>query len=356
MKNPKPTQLRKLLLDLADKIATAPLASEIQGDQSLYGMRMGKAGRALSKAKAALAEDKMGSCRSALERGMLHLAIAELHRNNIVGRTSNLHQVKIFTSEAGSAEEAMFDLISAVCKIKVLIEYKQLSPSRHVKTKLAALVLAIQENIEKYAADETASRHVEILTDCQALLYRSQFLYARLSGEILLPEKSKPQVLKDLHQLSFRAGAVSYRASRQDSSATREQRRTLEKFTESALQAYAEEEIAEMHKFFRLASIEAESLDKYLEAHPEIIDQAKSEDTVSLKEALSDLQNLISVYFDQSEEAQNALRDLRSEYADLNKLIRQRAWLKARQKLKACREHSFIFEREISKIIGREAK
>lgn len=221
-----------------------------------------------------------------------------------------------------------------------------------MRTKLAALVLSLQENIEKYAADTGALHHADVLIDCQASLYWSQFLYARLSGELLLPEKPKSSTaLKELHQLSFKAGKVSFSGAKHSVSATKEQRRTLEKFMEAALKAYSDEDDSEFNKFARLATIEAEALQKYLESHPEQ-EQSDSTKVTTLKEALLDLENLISTYYPDEESLQNRLSDLKQHYSELKKLVRQGSWPEATEALKRCRSSNLDFQTKISKIIN----
>lgn len=340
---------KKLLLKLADQIAVAPRADDVGGDRLLYAVRLDKARRALSKAKAALAQDDFSLCTATLNRGLLHLAMAQLHRSDIPART--LGALTAYRFAPGSCEEAIYELIEAICKIKVLIEYKKLKPSRHVRTKLAALVLSLQENIEKYAADAGALHHADILIDCQASLYWSQFLYARLSGELLLPEKTKSSAaLKELHQLSFKAGKVSFSGAKNSASATKEQRRTLEKFMEATLKAYSDEDDSDFNKFARLAAIEAEALQKYLESHSEQ-EQSDPDKGTTLKEALLDLENLISTYYPDDESLQNRLSDLKQHYSELKKLVRQGSWSEAMETLKRCRSSNLDFQTKISKII-----
>jgi hypothetical protein len=340
---------KKLLLKLADQIAVAPRADDVGGDRLLYGVRLDKARRALSKAKAALAQDDFALCTATLNRGLLHLAMAQLHRSDIPAKA--LGALNEYKFAPGSCEEAIYELIEAICKIKVLIEYKKLKPSRHLRTKLAALVLSLQENIENYAGDTEALHHADILIDCQASLYWSQFLYARLSGELLLPEKTKSSAaLKELHQLSFKAGKVSFIGAKQSASATKEQRRTLEKFMEAALKAYSDEDDSDFNKFARLATIEGEALQKYLESHPEQ-EQSDPIKVTTLKEALLDLENLISTYYPDDEILQNRLSDLKQHYSELKKLVRQGSWSEALEALKRCRSSNLDFQTKISKII-----
>jgi len=342
---------KKLLLKLADQIATAPGANDVGGDRVLYGVRIEKARRALNKAKAALAQDDFKLSTATLYRGLLHLAMAELHRSNLPAQA--LGALNDYKFASGSCEEAIYELIEAVCKIKVLIEYKKLNPSRHVRTKLAALVMSLQDNIEQYATDEDGLRHADVLIDCQASLYWSQFLYVRLSGELLLAEKAKANAaLKELHHLSFKAGKMSFSGAKQNASATKEQRRTLEKFMEATFKAYGDEDMDEFNKFARLAAIEADSLQKYMETHPEQEQEENQSRTATLREGLYDLENLISTYYPENETLRNRLTDLKHQYAELKKLVRQAAGPEAQEVLKRCRSSNSAFRTEISKIIG----
>lgn len=334
------SEAEKLLVKLADSLA---LAQGETGQSELGMRRIEKARHALTKATSAVADNKLELAEEICRRGLIHLQIATLHRQNLLACRQDP------SISAGGAEEAILELIEAICKIKVLIQYKKLTPSRHLRTHLAKVVLKLQNIIEDYAADKEARHHSEVLLAAQAELYRSQFLYARLSGEILLSESNRS---RQLYYLSAKAGRLSREAAHINE--LKEQRRALENHLQEALNAFADEDQEELDKFIRLTTIEAAALQKFLESWQQPGPLSDSSATAAkLKDRLQELAAVIALYH-QDERATlmvSNLKILRQQYVELKRAIRQGDWPEASERLRACLECRKELAGEFSKII-----
>lgn len=335
------SEAEKLLVNLANSLAIAQSKS---ADSELSKRRVEKARHALTKATSAIADNKLELAEEICRRGLIHLQIADLHHQNLLDSHQDL------TINKAGAEDAILELIEAICKIKILIQYKKLSPSRHLRTRLAAVVLKLQNIMEDYAADHQARHHNEILLAAQAELYRSQFLYARLSGEILLSESSHS---RQLHYLSVKAGQLCRLAAHINE--LKEQRRVLENHLQEALNAFADEEQEELDKFIRLTTIEADALQKFLESSE--LDGSLTyagAPPAKLKDRLQELAAVLALYHQDEKAALmvSNLKILRQEYIELKRSIRQGDWPKAAEFLRACLDRKKILDGEISKIIN----
>jgi len=275
-------QAENSLKRLATAIAEMPEVVDFQAGNyiGLYVDRVEKAKRTYAKAIKALGSDNAELAIEHAERGLLHLQLADIHGRHSPSSNLSLiaNEVGKPKSEAGGCEEIITLLADCICKIKLLAEYKNIQLSSVLKERLTLIVQSLQDAIENYArADHTTAFDTAI----NGLVW-SQYVYGRLSSDVLLPVQDQAKTLRGLYKLALEAGLASFEPICLATSDGLEKIERLEGFLQLALGAYIDGDINELDKYVRLGSIEAGALSKYAEKakNQALVNELKPEATV----------------------------------------------------------------------------
>ena len=252
------------LSKLATAIADAPDASDLQvcNYTALYTLRLGKANRAYAKAVNAMAADEPLLSIDHAERGLLHLQIASIHAHTEVVPLSP-NQTNAPSYPSGGCEEAIQLLGDAICRIKLLAEYKNIELSKDLRGRLSTVVQNLQDAIENYGRED---QRMAFDTAVGGLVW-CQYIYARLAGDALYPAKQQGKPIRGLYKLAQDAGLAAFDPLSRQTKDGRQKINALEDVLQSALNAYFDNGIDEMEKFVRLGEIEATSLTRFVAAN-----------------------------------------------------------------------------------------
>ena len=363
----------KMLAALADALAEAPALNEVEPGTytELYTERLLRAKRAYEKGLAALALDDVELSLAKAESGLLHLEIGLRHLRTLKGPLAAA-AVELPSFEGGGCEEQITRLSDAIGKIKQFVEYKGLVPAKSLKERLAIVVQSFQDAIENYARADHATAY-DIAT---IGLIWAQYIYARLAADTMLAPAQQLRRLRPLYvfaQLAGQAGSEPLCARRTECLV---KINNLEKFLQSAVAAYFDNDIAAMDKFIQLGEIEAGALAKQAarianplpegdeaaeeKAHSELeaaLAVATADDGIesapekgTLKRLTAAIRRLIERHHPKPHKALVAVRELQSNSALLRRAMRQESWQEASRLLDLCQAEKQILLREIEKM------
>jgi hypothetical protein len=343
------------LSKLATAIADAPDAGDLEANSylALYKMRVDKAKRAFAKAMHAMANNESSACIDHAERGLFHLQIASIHGHTEVGQLS-ASEAGAQSFASGGCEESIVQLADAIFRIKLLAEYKNIDPSKDLRRRLSNVVQNLQDAIENYGRGEDT-----LAFDLAAIgLVWCQYIYARLSGDALCPQKQQAKPLRGLYKLALDAGSAAIDPVSRQTKDGRKKITSLEEYLQSALNAYFEEDQVEMDKFVRLGGIETTSLIRYVARvkTKELVSAMQADKLVetkpnqSFKQISSEIRELIDRHHPEPDQALLALEALHFDVSALRRAMRDEDWQDAQRLIGACRYENDILSREISKM------
>ena len=352
-----------LLTELADLIAEAPDAVELTpGTYSeLYTLRLDRARRAYAKALRAMSGDELEYCIAHAESGLMHFELAQRHARTSQ-TTLSASQLEVPHFPEGGCEEIMQALGDAICRIKQYVEYKGVFPIKPLRELIAMTVQSLQDAVENYARAD----HGTALDIAGPALVWSQYIYARLANDTLVPTADQPKRLRLLFNFAQQAGQAGWEPVCEQTEAGLEKVQNLESFLQSALMADLDNDINEMDKFIRLGEIEANALLKTTPKMRRIDRKSESEGAAvadtsddgksgavnkgSFKRITGAIGDLIDRYHPQPHKASVALRELQSNSIALRRAMRGQSWQEASRLIAVCRDENAILVREIGKM------
>jgi hypothetical protein len=371
---PSPTErATKMLATLADALAEAPSPGEVEPGTygELYCERLGRAKRAYERGLEAIALDDVELCLTRSESGLLQLELGLRHLRTLKGPlAAAAMDLPLF--EGGGCEEQITKLGDAIGRIKQFVEYKGLVPAKSLKERLAIVVQSFQDAIENYARADHATAY-DIAT---IGLIWSQYIYARLSADTLLAPAQQLRRLRPLYQFAHSAGQAGSEPVCARSDEGQVKITNLEKFLQSSIVAYFDNDIIAMDKFIQLGEIEAGALLKYAaraagsfkedesadnHSGPAALESALAAATAddgmesgpekgSLKRLTAAIRRLIERHHPKPHKALVALRELQSNSVLLRRAMRQESWQEANRLLDLCQAEKQILLRETEKM------
>ncbi len=352
--------LSKLSLSVAE--CSSIDTSDASVHNELYELRLEKARRAHQKAKSALSSDNYGDSSEHAVRGLLHLDLALNH----------LHSGKIdlgqMTAPApafdgGGSEELISMLTDAICRIKLIVEYKTITLNKALTHRLSQVVQLLQDAIEFYGQCEEeggdADNQARKATECG--LVWAQFIYGQLTGDELYPKKSLNKSIRVLNQFAWQstAGIFSAISTLHKIKDARLHLSSLEESLHDALNAYLEGNDEELEKFLRLGKIEATSLFKYKEIATKDLDSSiveqgqvdlSTSDNPSLRENLVEMTDLLVKHHPDPRSPASTTEQLQVQLSNLKRAVKAEQWPQVEILLSSARFNCQILKNEIGKI------
>lgn len=361
-RNEKPQQTAERLAErLTEAIAEAGIIPDYVGSCDEFRQRrVDKSKRAQTKAISALQTYDYQAAVAHARRGLLHLELA--HRHSFSEKTDlNQNLMPAPSFAADSAGEAIENLATAICNIKLLAEYRKITLNKSLSGRLARAVEQLHEAIETYAQPGNNAgkqdRAAQNLSEC-ALVW-CQFIYGQLNGDRLLLTESKKKPLRALMQFSKEVSLEIFNdlPFLEREKGARHHVRSIEQNLALAIEAYSYDDEADMNKFMRLGLIEATALSKFKERST--LESAGDEptnfnldysETSTLKENLAETSAHLSRYEPRPHRALNLLSKIDSDIASLKKLMKQQEWPQAGTFAAECRLEIENLENEIRKL------
>ncbi len=354
--------LSKLSISIAE--FTSIDATDASVHNELYQQRFDKAKRAHHKAKSALNNDYYEDASEHAVRGLLHLDLALNHLHS--GKLDLGQMTAPAPNFDDSSEELISMLIDAICRIKLIVEYKGITLNQALTHRLSQVVQLLQDAIEQYGRCEegkdpnhTSDQTAEKTAECG--LVWAQFIYGQLTGDELYPKKSLNKSMRALNQFAWQstAGIFSAIPSLQKIKEARLHLSSLEESLHDALNAYLEGDSDELDKSLRLGKIEATSLFKYKEFATKDLDNTNSglqnldltiSENPSLRENLVEMADLLVKNHPDSRTATSTTEQLQVQLSNLKRSIKAEKWSEIEVLLSSARFNCQILKNEIAKI------
>ncbi|MBI5174138.1 MAG: hypothetical protein HY986_14750 [Candidatus Melainabacteria bacterium] len=248
-------RVAELMRELADKLS-AKLALAPEGRfANLSKMRTAKGQRAYIKAMAALEQDDLEEAMTIAVRGLLHLEIAHFHDNSPgPNKTEKLIDID------SQPRESIARLSEALCQFKQLVEYRNLDVPKEAQERLGRSTQYLQNAIEAMAAadDEEATAQAEAglvflsFTVSQVVFDPSEFPRALLIG----PGQSNKKDLTRLMEAARTTGTTLAQAAKESAISGWKAKSAANKYIESALNAFLENNGGEVNKYLELIGLE----------------------------------------------------------------------------------------------------
>ncbi len=345
----------RTLSQLATAISDAPEAADLEVNtySRLYTLRLEKAKRAYSKAIKSMADDDPKACTEQAERGLLHLQIASVHGHCQIAQLSASEAgAQLFAS--GGCEESIQQLGDAICRIKLLAEYKSVELSKELRGRLSGVVQNLQDAIESYGNGDFRSAFDTALGG----IVWCQYIYARLGGDALFPPKQQTKSIRTLFKLAWDLGLVAADPVSRQTRDGRKKVNALEDFLQAALGGYFEDNIIAMEKFVRLSGIEATSLVRHV-ARTKTKDLVSQMQSASLgekspkqsaKQIISEIRELIDRHHPHPDRSLVALEGLQFNITVLRRAMRAENWKEAKRYIDLCRFETESLTKEASRL------
>jgi tetratricopeptide (TPR) repeat protein len=343
------------LSKLGTAIADAPDASdlEVRTYAHLYGHRVEKAKRAYSKAMKSMADDDAAGCIEHAERGLLHLQLAQLHGKTEVSQMTAAEAGAPNFSPGGS-EESILQLADAICRIKMLAEYKSMVLSKELRRHLSGTVQNLQDAIESYGNGDFRNAFDTALGG----IIWCQYIHARLGGDALFSPKHQTKAIRALYQLAWDLGLAASDPICRQTKDGRKKLNALEDYLQSAMNGYFEDDLPEMERFVRLGGIEATALTR-------LVARVKTKDLVSamqagslgdraprqsLKQLIAEMRELLDRHHPHPDRALVALEALQYNVALLRRGLRAEDWKETKRAIELCRYETETLSKEVKKL------
>jgi len=337
----------QVLGKLADVIADAPDVADLESGNytELFVMRLEKAKRAYGKAKNALAHNNPELSIEHAERGLLHYELAAIHAcTEATAFVANQTFAKTIMHGGLNLEETIEKLQDAICRIKMMIEYKNISPSKELRARLSTVVQNLQDAIEAYARNDENDPTLVSDTSIGGLIW-AQYIHAALGGDALFVPKQEARTLRGLYQLALESGVASYNLVSRRIKDGRNKINSLENVLQSAIDAHFEGDTSALENFFRVGAIEANALIKAAakamsnDAPDQVMNEEEDagRSTPSFKETVGEMMDLIHSHHQSPENAIASLSYLQKDASALKRAIRNEEWQKALNLVICCR-------------------
>ncbi len=353
--------LSKLSISIAE--FTSIDATDASVHNELFQQRFDKAKRAYHKAKTALNNDYYDEASEHAVRGLLHLDLALNHLHS--GKVDLGQMTAPAPDFDDSSEELISMLTDAICRIKLIVEYKGITLNKALTHRLSQVVQLLQDAIEQYGRSEEdneshgQAQMAEKTAECG--LVWAQFIYGQLTGDELYPKKSLSKSMRALNQFAWQstAGIFSAIPSLQQIKEARAHLSSLEDSLHDALNAYLEGDNEELDKSLRLGKIEATSLFKYKEFATKDLDNSNSSlqnmdfsisENPSLRENLVEMADLLAKHHPDSRTAAATTEQLQVQLSNLKRSIKAEKWQEVEVLLSSARFNCQILKNEIAKI------
>lgn len=353
----------QVLARLATVIGDAPYTADLEVGNyiDLFSMRLEKAKRAYGKAKKALAHNQTRLSIEHSERGLLHYELAEIHAHTEAAPLST-SQTFITTPIDGSSELIIEKLQEAICRIKLLIEYKNIALSRELRAHLSAVVQILQDAIESYARNDDNDPTIVSDTATGGLIW-CQYIYASLGRDSLYAPKQETRAVRGLFQLAWDAGIAAFEQFGHSMPGARSKIHALENFLQSAINAYLEGDVSGMENFVRLGTIESTALmkaavradvaDPTASATADTDGREASEDggeraNLSFKKTAAAIIELLERHHSEPARALSSLAGMQKDVSSLKRAIREENWKEAAALVQSCRDYLGILSAEVA--------